>query len=268
MSDLTKENEDLPECLAPEWLGSTGEFTCSYDKCRTECLLVAIPSPGTRIGKQCATLLSSFGFRRSGVNLYRPHCPGCDKCISVRLRVDDFKPNRTFNKYLKKNADLSMTVTAPANTAEYLQLLKTYLSVRHKSDEEEEETTKDDFQKYYVNTVGETEFFEYRDKSGKLVMVSITDIFSDGFSAVYTFYDPAEMKRSPGTYAILRQIEETKKRGLPYLYLGFWIDDVPNMSYKTKFQPLEVFVQEQWKEFQDCNDSYLNQEKEDYELPL
>lgn len=76
------------------------------------------------------------------------------------------------------------------------------------------------------------------------------------------------MKRSPGTYAILRQIEETKKRGLPYLYLGFWIDDVPNMSYKTKFQPLEVFVQEQWKEFQDCNDSYLNQEKEDYELPL
>ena len=155
MSDLTKENEDLPECLAPEWLGSTGEFTCSYDKCRTECLLVAIPSSGTRIGKQCATLLSSFGFRRSGVNLYRPHCPGCDKCISVRLRVDDFKLNRTFNKCLKKNADLSMTVTAPANTAEYLQLLKTYLSVRHKSDEEEEETTKDDFQKYYVNTVGD-----------------------------------------------------------------------------------------------------------------
>ncbi len=65
------------------------------------------------------------------------------------------------------------------------------------------------------------------------------------------------------------KIEETKRESLPYLYLGFWIDDVPNMSYKTKFQPLEVFVQEQWKEFQDCNDSYLNQErKEDYELPL
>lgn len=51
-----------------------------------------------------------------------------------------------------------MRIAAPQNTSEYLQLLKTYLSVRHKSDEEEEETTKDDFQKYYVNTVGETEF--------------------------------------------------------------------------------------------------------------
>ena len=76
------------------------------------------------------------------------------------------------------------------------------------------------------------------------------------------------MKRSPGTYAILRQIGRNEKERLALFILGFWIDDVPNMSYKTKIPALGGFCTGTMEEFQDCNDSYLNQEKEDYELPL
>ncbi len=249
MSAFSQESKELPECSAPEYLGTTIEFPCSYNPQRTECLLVAIPPKGTRFGKYCFTVLSQFGFRRSGTQLYRPYCPGCQKCVSVRLRVHEFKLDRTFNRCLKKNSDLQLTIVKPANTPEYVKLLIKYLSNRHPDDEEP--PTEETFQKYYVDSVGETEFFEYRDRYGKLVIVSIVDVFHDGLSAVYTFYDPDELKRSPGTYGILRQIEETKKRGLPYLYLGFWIEDVPNMSYKTRFQPLEFFELEEWKEFQD-----------------
>ena len=97
-----------------------------------------------------------------------------------------------------------------------------------------------------VNTV-----IEHAAAAGKLVMVSIVDYLNDGLSSVYTFFDPALSSASLGTYNILWQIDQVKRLGLDYLYLGYWIRDSRKMSYKARFRPIEGLIDGVWRELPD-----------------
>ncbi len=68
----------------------------------------------------------------------------------------------------------------------------------------------------------------------------------DGVSAVYTFYDALEAKCSFGTYAIMWLAEWAKNLNLPYLYLGYWIQDSPKMAYKQAFKPQQKLIDGEW----------------------
>ena len=72
------------------------------------------------------------------------------------------------------------------------------------------------------------------------------DRSSDGLSAVYSFFDPDRSADSLGSFIVLRLIEEARRRGLPYVYLGYWIAASRKMAYKVRFQPLEAFGAEGW----------------------
>jgi arginine-tRNA-protein transferase len=79
------------------------------------------------------------------------------------------------------------------------------------------------------------------------VAVAVTDVTRFGLSSVYTFYEPGEAARGLGTYCILHQVSECRRRGLPHLYLGYWIDGHPKMGYKRGFQPLELLRGQRWE---------------------
>lgn len=188
-------------------------------------------------------LLIHHGFRRSGELIYRPDCSDCDQCIPVRLKVDAFTPSRRHKRALARNQDISLTVAKPRLTDEYFALYSQYLSAQHPEggmDNPSEEA----FEDFLVTDQLESRFVELRRPDESLFAVAVTDVVSDGLSCVYTFYDPAEFKRSPGVYAILQQIELTRAAGLPYLYLGYWIRDCRKMAYKNEYQPLEYFAGE------------------------
>ena len=102
----------------------------------------------------------------------------------------------------------------------------------------------------YAELVGrapaDTFVVEFR-LAGTLVAVALTDRLVSGLSGVYTFFDPALTARSLGTYTILWHIAETARAGLPYFYLGYWIEGTRKMRYKTQFQPIERLTATGWR---------------------
>ena len=83
--------------------------------------------------------------------------------------------------------------------------------------------------------------------AGALFAVALTDRLLSGLSAVYTFFDPDLSARSLWTYTILWHIAEAARAGLPFFYLGYWIDGTRKMRYKTQFRPIEQLTATGWR---------------------
>ncbi|MDO4905180.1 MAG: arginyltransferase [Lautropia sp.] len=186
------------------------------------------------------------GFRRSGLFTYRPRCDNCSACIPVRIPVRRFASSRNQRRCLKRHAYLHSNTLPLHFNPEHYQLYIRYQQTRHRGgsmDQDDEERYKE----YLLRSRVDTRLIEFRTPEAELVMVSIIDYLDDGLSAVYTFFDPDRPGHSFGTYGILWQIALCKRLGLDYLYLGYWIEAVRSMRYKSNFQPLEQRIDGQWK---------------------
>ena len=184
------------------------------------------------------------GYRRAGGHVYRPHCPGCRACIPARVPVAEFAPDRGQRRCLARNRDLQLRIAAPAFSDEYFELYRRYLGARHKNGGMDDPAA-EDFERFLFTGWSPTKFLELRLRE-RLLAVAVTDFTATGLSAVYTFFDPGESARGLGTYAILRQIELARERGLDYVYLGFWIARHPKMDYKARFAPLDLHDGTDW----------------------
>ena len=188
--------------------------------------------------------LIQFGFRRSGGYLYRPHCPNCNECISIRTPVDQYIFTRNDRRTLRKNSDLHMKLVPARYVEEHYELYRKYINSRHAGGSMEN-PSRADYHRFLISDWTETYFIEFRHDK-ELLAVAVTDVTRTGYSAVYTFFDPDSPHRSLGHYAILKQIELSLNNELPYLYLGYWIKDCDKMKYKTRYQPAQGFINDQW----------------------
>lgn len=194
------------------------------------------------------------GFRRSQNVAYMPYCDGCNACISVRVVVDEFEPSRSLRRVIDANSDLVPRRIVPRPTSEQYALFRSYIDTRH-GDGGMADMTVLDFAMMIEDSIIDTMITEYRPRgtsglAGRarepLYGVALTDRLSDGLSMVYSFYDPEATTRSLGTYMILEHIEQCRRQGLPYLYLGYWIAGSRKMNYKVRFQPLEQLGPDGW----------------------
>lgn len=185
------------------------------------------------------------GFRRSGSQIYRPHCEACNACTPTRIQVADFHPDRSQRRCSARNADLSVAVAPAQYSDESFALYRRYLDARH-GDGPMANPNPDEFEDFLVGSWSHTLFLELR-QAGRLVAVAVTDALPQGLSAVYTFYEPGLSQRSLGTFAILQQIALATERGLPFVYLGYWLADHPKMDYKRRFSGLEVLRDGAWQ---------------------
>lgn len=189
--------------------------------------------------------LSRVGFRRSHTLAYAPVCATCAACIPIRLPVARFTPDRTQKRTLRRNADLTATCTAPKATEEQYDLFTRYQSARH-AEGDMADMNAEEYRGMIEDTTVQTMVVEFRDTTHQLLAVSLVDQLEDGLSAVYSFYEPAAPHRSLGSFAILALIRETERLGLPYLYLGYWVQKSRKMSYKSRYHPAEILSQGTW----------------------
>ena len=105
----------------------------------------------------------------------------------------------------------------------------------------------DQYQGFLIEGHGTHKFLEIRDSEDTLIACCVVDIFYDGLSAIYSYFDPQQPKRSLGRFIILALISQGQQMGLPYTYLGYWIKDSSKMNYKADYQPLEVYNGELWR---------------------
>lgn len=198
--------------------------------------------------------LGRIGFRRSQNVAYRPSCGDCTACVSVRIIAEEFRPNATQRKLLKRNSDLVVSVCKPWSTEEQFSLLRRYLHLRHPGggmtgmDEM-------DYADMVEHSPVESYIIEYREPtvdgvSGRLVGACLTDRQGDGLSMIYSFFETEDDSRPGlGNYIIMDHILRAKKTDLPYVYLGYWVEGSKRMQYKTRYRPLEKLGSSGWVRF-------------------
>ena len=196
--------------------------------------------------------LGRIGFRRSQTVAYRPSCVDCQACVSVRVVTSEFAPSKAQKRILKRNSDLVVTECRPWATSEQFELLRDYLAKRHP---EGGMTRMDevDYADMVEHTPVSTYVLEYREPTsdgsvGRLVGACLTDRQGDGLSMIYSFYDPDnEVRSGLGNYIILDHIRRAAEEGLPYVYLGYWVEGSARMQYKIRYRPLERLGPRGWR---------------------
>ncbi len=201
--------------------------------------------------------LGRIGFRRSQTVAYRPSCIECSACVSVRVPVGDFAPSATQRKALRRNDDLVVSLCRPWSTSEQFDLLQRYLGVRHPGGGM---ATMDevDFADMVEHTPVTSHVVEYREPSadgvtpGRLVGACLTDRQGDGLSMIYSFYDPEhEARTGLGNFIILDHIRQAQDLGLPFVYLGYWVEGSSRMQYKVRYRPIERLTRTGWERISD-----------------
>ena len=225
---------------------ATNSVPCPYVPGRAERKLIVELSGRAAPGFYDA--LSRAGFRRSHRFAYRPACRSCNACVPVRIAVERFVHSRSTRRVRNANAGLAGRVLTPRATPEQFRLFVAYQRSRH-CDSDMAAMSYGDYRGMVEDTALRTAIVECRDPAGVLVAVSLIDRLDDGLSAVYSFYDPARKPGSLGTWCILWLVEECRRNGLPYVYLGYWIGESPKMAYKARFPALERLTDGRWAPF-------------------
>ncbi|MCW8833015.1 MAG: arginyltransferase [Colwellia sp.] len=226
-------------------IGITQTFPCSYLLEEKERLLIAVDE---RLqNNHSYSLLMSEGFRRSGDQSYRPHCPHCNACKSIRILTERFQPSKSQKRSLKRNNHFIIKYSSELKSS-YYPLYELYINNTHQEGSMYPANIKQ-FESFLSSKLSKQLFIETWhkvDEEEKLICVAVTDVLINALSAVYTFYHTDYKANGLGVFSILTQINYCQQLSLPYLYLGYQIDECEKMNYKNRYFPYEKFENGQW----------------------
>ena len=225
----------LARAIEDAALSPSEPHPCSYLPGRSARAIALLPGrlpPGLYHG------LMDLNFRRSGRIFYRPTCAGCRECRAIRVPVARFRADRTQRRCWRRNRDLDVEASGPAPTAEKHALYERYLRARHRG---QMDCSWEEFQSFLYESPIDTLEVTYR-LGGRLMAVGIVDEEPDALSTVYCYFDPDERVRGLGVFNVLWTVEHARARGVPHVYLGYYVAGSSTMSYKARFRPHELLV--------------------------
>jgi arginine-tRNA-protein transferase len=178
------------------------------------------------------------GWRRFGPFIFRPVCSSCRMCQPLRVPVGSFHPTRSQRRAWKRNAaDVRIRIGTPSITPEREELFEKFHQYGHETKGWPEKGA-ERLDLFLLNPFP-TEEWTYS-IGERLVAVGYVDALPGGLSAIYFYWDPAEAHRSLGTFNILSMIASARERGLPHVYLGYYVDGCRSLEYKGRFLPNEI----------------------------
>lgn len=235
--------------LTPIKFGISQSFDCSYLPEQKERLLVAMDDVVYNPANY-EQLLNS-GFRRSGSQVYRPHCEACTACRSLRVPLTTFKASRS-QKRVKSKGKVFNVILQPnvPDPLVYYPIYERYITERH-ADGSMYPPSAEQYTGFVAANWLSSAFLEIY-LEDQLIGVSVLDVLPKALSAVYTFFDPDFADYSIGTLAVLHAIDFAKAMHMDFLYLGYQVEGCRKMNYKTKFHPYQILIDGEW---QDKNNS-------------
>ena len=185
-------------------------------------------------------ILIERGWRRFGRMFFRPVCKDCDKCRSLRIDAQNFKPSRSQRRIISKNRETDVFIGRPKVTQEHIDLhIKYHTYKRDSVGWEYEEITRQNYYLTFVQGMGAFGYEVTYIRDGKLIAVDLIDILEDGISAIYFFYDPDFKHLSLGHFSIFKEIQIAQMHSLRWIYLGYYVDGNKSLQYKANYKPLE-----------------------------
>jgi len=182
------------------------------------------------------------GWRRFGHSLFRPQCPACRACQSLRVIVAAFLPNRSQRRCRKLNeGTVELRIGPPTVSRQKLKLYDRYHAFQVGAKGWPEHPAKDaaSYRESFVeNPFAVEEWTYYLDNH--LAGVGYVDVVPEGLSAIYFYYEPALRQRSLGTWNVLCILEAARQRRLRHVYLGYFVAGCASLEYKANFQPNEI----------------------------
>ncbi|MBV8060253.1 MAG: arginyltransferase [Alphaproteobacteria bacterium] len=225
----------------------SGPAPCPYLSGLVERKLLTRLNGSAAEDQETNDILTRAGFRRSHDIIYRPACEACNACTPVRIPVNLFQPSHTQKRTARRNNDLHVTVTEPQANGALYTLFIDYQKARHgDGDGDMVLMGFDEFEAMIANHLVQTRLLQLHDKDNTLLGVMMMDEVSDGASAVYSFFDPTQPRRSLGTHLILSLIDHVRQQQKEFVYMGDWIEGSRKMSYKAQFHPQQTLDMNGW----------------------
>ncbi|MEE8587255.1 MAG: arginyltransferase [Acidobacteriota bacterium] len=182
--------------------------------------------------------LLARGYRRFGHQLFRPACPACSQCVSLRVEVQHFHPTRSQKRAWRRNAAVRAELHPLFLSRQHLELYRLYhQDMTRRRGWRMPQTSAESFSESFLlggERFGRQWLFWNQDR---LAGVAFMDEVPDAVSMVYYFHHPDWRPDSPGTFSTLTQIDYARRKGLKYAYLGYWVEKCGSMAYKSAFRP-------------------------------
>ena len=198
--------------------------------------------------------LLETGYRHFGTYFYRPICRLCHRCLPIRVPLSGRRFTRGERRVLARGARFTIKLERPHPSREAYEL---FLSHKKRFEGQVSESYREFVGSFFRGFPWAYQLSIH--DGSRLVAVSHLDITQRSISAVYCYYDDSFRRESLGSLAICKEMEIGQERGLSHLYLGYYVAENRHMSYKARFRPSQVLLEEgRWVDWLDSRGASMD----------